>query len=190
MLRNSKDQAFFGAPLVPFPSLGAAYIDWFCSNVKGLPEALSPSEVMPLFVRAAYRPEILGAAVDALRYDFTLEAGQVESKFKEAIEAQIKNANDDQMRVIKSLTPLQSAVLRVLAAAGNDYAPFESATMDQYKLAAQNAGQKDISIELGGVQQALAALQDKGLVWKAARGVYAMEERAVVDLLREHGMLS
>ena len=39
------------------------------------------------------------------------------------------------------------------------------------------------------VQQALAALQDKALVWKAARGVYALEDTFLADLMRQAGML-
>ncbi|MEX5618452.1 ATP-binding protein, partial [Pseudomonas syringae] len=33
MLRNSKDQAFFGASMVPFPTLDQNYIDWLCANI-------------------------------------------------------------------------------------------------------------------------------------------------------------
>ena len=34
MLRNSRDQAFFGAPLVPFQPLGMDYVEWFCKHVS------------------------------------------------------------------------------------------------------------------------------------------------------------
>lgn len=40
-----------------------------------------------------------------------------------------------------------------------------------------------------GVQQALIALQEKKLVWKASRGVYAVDEQVIVDLLRADGLL-
>lgn len=40
-----------------------------------------------------------------------------------------------------------------------------------------------------GVQQALIALQEKKLVWKAARGVYAIEEQIIFDLLKASGQL-
>jgi hypothetical protein len=43
MLRNSKDQAFFGAPLVAFPALDAGYIQWFCKGV-GLAGPLEPDD--------------------------------------------------------------------------------------------------------------------------------------------------
>jgi hypothetical protein len=32
-------------------------------------------------------------------------------------------------------------------------------------------------------------LQDKKLIWRAARGVYAVEEKNIVDLLRADGLL-
>jgi len=39
------------------------------------------------------------------------------------------------------------------------------------------------------VQQALGALQEKALVWRERRGVYALEESSVAELLAEHRML-
>lgn len=39
------------------------------------------------------------------------------------------------------------------------------------------------------VQQALVALQEKALVWKAARGIYALEEASVADLMQKEKML-
>ena len=35
-----------------------------------------------------------------------------------------------------------------------------------------------------------AELQDKALVWKAARGVYALEDSFLADLMQQAGMLS
>lgn len=189
MLRNSKDQAFFGAPLVPFPSLGKDYVAWFCRNTDDLPAPLCADEVLPLFERAGNRPEILGAAAGELRFDFSLEAEQVRERFSRAVEEQIKLANDDAMRVVRSLTPLQSAVLRVLAASGADYAPFESATLEKYRQASQKAGDTGVNVEVPAVQQALVALQEKSLIWRASRGVYAIEDSTLTELLREQGLL-
>ena len=42
---------------------------------------------------------------------------------------------------------------------------------------------EEVKADVPGVQQALIALQEKKLVWRAARGVYAVEERSVIDLL-------
>ena len=190
MLRSSKDQAFFGAPLVPFPALGDDYIAWFCANTSGLPEPLLPQTVAPLFRRAGNRPETLGAAVDALRYNFDLSANQVQERFHEVVEQQINDANQDLLRTIHSLTPIHAAVLKVMAAAGKDFAPFEAATLDRHQRAMRTSGDNEHKrLEVTNVQQALTALQEKGLAWRAARGVYAIDDPLTVEVMRDSGML-
>ena len=189
MLRNSKDQAFFGAPLVKFPSLGKDYVQWFCEQLK-LPAALSIDVVYALFVRASFRPEMLGAAADALRFDFELASQDVPARFSLAVEEQIEAGNTEQLRVVHSLTPLQSAVLRVLAGKGQRYAPFETETILAYQQALDAiAPSSSTRADVPNVQQALTALQEKALVWRAARGVYALEDASLRDLLEQEGML-
>ena len=187
MLRNSKDQAFFGAPLVRFPSLGREYVKWFCAHAD-LGATLEPEVVFELFSKASFRPEILGAAADTLRFAFGVEKNDIESRFYEEVQLEINSTNKEAMRVIHSLTPLQSAVFQVLATAGTDYAPIEGKTMELYQSAMSSSSPKsDVAPDLSNVQQALAALQEKGLVWKAARGVYALEDTSLGELLVSNG---
>ena len=189
MLRNTKDQAFFGAPLVKFPTLGKDFIQWFCEQVK-LPVALSVEAVYSLFVRASYRPEILGAAADVLRFDFELLPNDVPERFARAVLEQIEAANAEQLRVVHSLTPLQSAVLRVLASKGQNYAPFETATLRAYQqLLNTIAPNTHSTADVPNVQQALTALQEKAIVWRASRGIYALEDASLRDLLAQAGLL-
>ena len=189
MLRNNKDQAFFGAPLVAFPSLGRDYVEWFCRHT-GLPAPLDPAQVSELFARAAYRPEILGAAADVVRFDFALRAEDVPMRFARAVEEQITASNDETLRVLHSLTPLQSAVLRVMALAGASYAPFEAQTLRRCQAVIDTlAPGTSVRADVPNVQQALAALQDKALVWRAERGIYALEDAAVGQILAAAGML-
>jgi len=189
MLRNSRDQAFFGAPLVSFPPLGGEYVDWFCERAQ-LPGKLDPEQVKKLFSRASFRPELLGAAADELRFAFDLQVDEVPARFAQAVEEQMAASNDELLRVVHSLTPLQSAVLRVLAARGSQYAPFEAGTIAAYQAVLQATGQPmNAKADVPGVQQALMALQEKALVWRAARGVYALEESALSDLMESDGML-
>jgi len=190
MLRNSKDQAFFGAPLANFPMLGRDYIEWFCKEVD-LPFALDPEQVWPLFVEAGYRPELLGSAADHFRFDFEVDATTGPDKFAAEVRRLSEEMNQVQLGVIHSLTPIQSAVLRVLAAARGNYAPFEASTLEKYRQAMRLAGlaADQVKADVPGVQQALIALQDKKLVWKAARGVYAVEEQSTIDLLETSGLL-
>lgn len=190
MLRNSKDQAFFGAPLVNFPMLGKDYIEWFCKEVD-LPFQLDPKQVLPLFVEAGYRPEVIGAAADRFRFDFEIDVETGADKFAEEVRRLTDEMNQVQLGVIHSLTPIQSSVLRVMAAARENYAPFEAATLEKYRKAMTQAGLPvdDAKADVPGVQQALIALQEKKLVWKAARGVYAIEEQSIFDLLKASGQL-
>jgi hypothetical protein len=189
MLRNSKDQAFFGAPLVNFPPLGPDYIAWFIGQLPFGPE-LDAVQVHQWFTEAAHRPEILGGAVDALLYDLDARPGQFAQRLHQLVQAQVQASNAEALRVVHSLTPLQSAVLRVMAAAGADYAPFEAQTMARYRQTlATIAPGATVEPETNNVQQALVALQDKALVWKAARGVYALEDSFLADLMRQAGML-
>lgn len=190
MLRNSKDQAFFGAMMVPFPSLDKSYTDWFCQHV-GLPSALDPDAVFELFKESGFRPELLGTAADRIRFDLMIDPNDIPARFAELVREESAELNNNLKRIIRSLTPIQSAVLRVMCARGESYAPFEAPTLALYAKALQQAGipQEDLKVEVGGVQQALLALQEKKLVWKASRGVYAIDEQIIVDLLAEDGQL-
>jgi len=189
MLRNSKDQAFFGAPLINFPPLGLDYVRWFISHLAFKKE-LDAEQVHHWFTEAAYRPEILGGAVDALVYDLEVQPGQYAERLRLLIQEQVHASNEEALRVVHSLTPLQSAVLRVLAMAGPDYAPFEAQTMERYRATlAAIAPDAKVEPETNNVQQSLLALQEKALVWKAARGVYALEDTFLAELMRQAGML-
>ena len=189
MLRNSKDQAFFGAPLISFPSLGKDYIEWFIAHLS-FKQELDVGQVYQWFADAAYRPEILGGAVDALVYELDARPGQFAERLHLLIQEQVRASNEDALRVVHSLTPLQSAVLRVLAKAGPGYAPFEVQTMERYRATlAAIAPDAKVEPETNNVQQGLAALQEKGLIWKAARGVYALEDTFLAELMRNAGML-
>ncbi|MCY1550168.1 hypothetical protein D9M68_863980 [compost metagenome] len=74
---------------------------------------------------------------------------------------------------------------------GDDYAPFEAPTLALYAKAMERAGMaaSAVKAEVPGVQQALIALQQKKLIWRASRGVYAVDEQVIVDLLRADGLL-
>lgn len=191
MLRNSKDQAFFGAPLVNFPPLGKDYIEWFCAHVN-LPFTLDPDTVLALFRQAGDRPEVIYAAADTFRFDFEVIPDEGPARFAAEVLAQTEAISAEIMKVVHSLTPIQSAILRVMAAAGEAYAPFEAATLEKYRQALVLAGvpEAEAKADVPVVQSSLAALQDKKLVWKAARGVYSVEEQALVDQLDKAGMLN
>ena len=190
MLRASKDQAFFGAPLVAFPPLGKDYIAWFIARLD-FKDELDVELVHDWFSKAAFRPEVLGAAVDALTYDLAVQRGGYAHQLQALVDEQIQASNAEALRVVHSLTPLQSAVLRVMAMTGIDYAPFEQNTMERYQaVLSKTAPDAKVEPDTANVQQALIALQEKSLVWRAARGVYALEDTFLAGLMRNAGMLA
>lgn len=189
MLRNSKDQAFFGAPLIQFPALDQHYINWFCQR-SGLQASLDPTKVMRLFKQAGHRPEILGAAADQVRFDFNLAPAEIPKRFAEAVKTHIQASQLQTLQVIQSLTPLQASVLRVMAARGEHFAPFEANTMTAYQTVLDALAPNDrVRADTANVQQALMALQDKALVWKEKRGVYALEDSHTAEVMEAEGML-
>jgi hypothetical protein len=190
MLRSSKDQAFFGAPLVNFPPLGEDYIRWFIGHLPFANE-LDATTVYEWFRQAAFRPEVLGAAVDTVLFDFDVQPGQYAQRLQALVQEQIQASKDEALRVVHSLTPLQSAVLRVMAVDGADYAPFEQDTIERYQTVLKAiAPTARIEPDTSNVQQALVALQEKALVWRAARGVYALEDSFLAELMAEAGLLA
>ena len=111
-------------------------------------------------------------------------------KFARAVNQEIDAGNRETLRVVHSLTPLQSAVLRVVAARGGDYAPFDAETINAYAMVlSMTAPASDTKADVPNVQNALSMLQEKSLVWKASRGVYSLEESSLADLMRREGML-
>ncbi|MDN3219706.1 ATP-binding protein [Pseudomonas nunensis] len=190
MLRNSSDEAFFGATMVHLPMLDRDFIDWYHKELD-LPYDLAPSDIFQLFEESGYRPELLSAAADGIRFDLPVDPESTLVRFAELVRAQAEELNANLKTVIHSLTPIQSAVICVMGAKGEGFAPFESSTMELYAKAIANAGivTSEPRVEVLDVQLALIALQEKKLVWKTSRGVYSIEEQMIVDLLREDGLL-
>jgi hypothetical protein len=190
MLRNSSDEAFFGASMLQLPMLDKDFIDWYCKALD-LPHDLDSSDVFQLFQESGYRPEIISAAADGIRLDPTVDPKAILVRFAELVRAQVAALNANLKMVIHSLTPIQSAVIRVMGAKGESFAPYESSTMELYAKATESTGvaPSEPIIEVEDVQLALMALLEKKLVWKTSRGVYTIEEQIVVDTLRDDGLL-
>jgi hypothetical protein len=82
-------------------------------------------------------------------------------------------------------------VLRVLASRLRNYAPFTAETMVAYQtVLTAISPDEQLKPDTSNVQQALSALQDKMLVWKEGRGVYALEDSGTAELLKRHQMLA
>lgn len=61
MLRNSMDQAFFGAAMVPFLTLDQDFVNWICEHID-LQCQLDPRKAVQRFKDSGFRNEWLGSA--------------------------------------------------------------------------------------------------------------------------------
>ena len=102
----------------------------------------------------------------------------------------MRASDEEQMRRVRTLTPLQAAVLRELASSGADFAPFTGASMARYAATIRSIDPNE-TLEPSGsnVQSALASLTRRGLVWSGERGLYALEDSRLAKLMRAEGMI-
>jgi hypothetical protein len=192
LLRTSKDQAFYQASMQNFPALGLDYVQWFVANT-GLPHALDIGRTARMFERAGWRPEVLVQALG----DLADEAGamppreRLDDAFEAAVARAIEESDEAMLKVVRGLTPLQGAVLRVLAVQGAHYAPYAAASLEAYaRQLARLDPASAVKVDVPNVQSALEALQAKSLAWRAAHGDYALEEQGLVELMRGKGLLA
>jgi hypothetical protein len=96
-------------------------------------------------------------------------------------------------QAVKSLTPLQAAVLKVMVIEGRSYAPFEAQTQPKHaamlirdSMLSEDARQ---AVSAEAIQQALTELQDKGLIRRSAQGIFTMidMEGTVALMIKQAG---
>ncbi len=175
LLVHGKDQAFLNASLVDMPLLDDAYLAWELQQFDGeiLP---SLSALHEAFAICGHRPETLRRVLDELAFVPDLDASRADALLLQQTRAALEEARREFMRQVNSLPPLQAAVLQTMAEAGDQYAPFRSPTLTRYKAVCAQLSAEEIRIDNSAIQYALDALRDKALVWKSARGVYAIED--------------
>ena len=192
LLRASKDQAFFKAMMRNFPALGGDYVTWFVANT-GLAHPLDVARTERSFERTAWRPEVLVQALGELADENGAlpAADRLDDAFEAAVEAAIEESDEAMLKVVRALTPLQGAVLRVMAMQAENYTPYAATSLAAYT---EQLGQLDpgstVKVDVPNVQSALEALQGKSLAWRAAHGEYALEDQGLVELMRSKGLLA
>lgn len=70
------------------------------------------------------------------------------------------------------------AVLVEMALRGSDFAPFTADALARY------GARAGVEVTASSAQAAIDALRDNGLVWRSARGQYALEEQALAEWIK------
>jgi hypothetical protein len=139
-----------------------------------------------LFKETGFRPEVLVDGLGTLQDGREFTPQTIGDEFAKAVHAAIEESDLAMLKVARALTPLQASVLRVMIAQGEKYAPYAAATLDAYREEVTRS-RADANVDVPNVQAALEALQNKGLVWRAAHGEYALEDQGLADLM-ERGL--
>lgn len=176
-----KDQPFFGSDVTTFPLLNKEYTDSFTEWVN---KSLAPGNqftkdsMWQAFKLVGHRPEILRHLAGRIAL------GGDASHFAELLK---KDALIWQSRIwdefendFNALTPLQQIILNVLINKGSHWLPFSEESMNHYK---HMSGQAEISSAT--VQTAIQSLRERGFIWQAGRGAYALEDESFAEWFKQ-----
>ena len=172
-----RTQPFFGSQITRFPLLGKEFSDAYTEFVNpqlATDNQLAPDDMFEAFKLVGHRPEILRSVVA----EVALNAGsqQLGVELKNGAEA-IKDRMWGTMESeFAELPDIQRAVFETIIAQGKNYVPFSEASMRAYASILKQA-----KVQVPSVQGALDALREKGLVWRAAYGDYALEDESMAS---------
>lgn len=179
-----KSEAFYGAAVADFPALDASFVEFVLKSklahvrTEALPNT---SNAVKAFELVGNRPEdfdliLQQAVVSGSPMDFAL--------IEYAVRRRVEMLNELKHH-LAVLPPLQRAILRRMADEDADFAPFTAAALAYYTecCGESRAGK---SFTNGDVQRALDALESKHrLIWRSARGAYALDDQMIGELLNE-----
>lgn len=170
-----RTQPFFGSQVTRFPLLGKGFTDAYVDFVNpqlAASNQFAYDDMFEAFKLVGHRPEMLRSIVG----DIALNAGacHLGEELKngaEEIKERMWGAMESEFA---ELPDIQRVVLEAIIAQGRNYAPFSEASMRTYA----NLMNQD-KVMVPSVQAALDALREKGLVWRAAYGDYALEDESL-----------
>lgn len=172
-----RTQPFFGSQVTRFPLLGKDFTDAYADFVNPQladSNQFAHNDMFEAFKLVGHRPEMLRSIVG----DIALNAGA------EHLGEELKNGAEELKERMwgamesefADLPDIQRAVLETIISQGKNYVPFSEASMRAY---ASLLEQEKVSVP--SVQAALDALREKGLVWRAAYGDYALEDESLAS---------
>lgn len=179
-LALNRDQPFFGTSVRSFPLLDRHYTDAYTAWINARLAAdnrFDPDDVFAAFDATGRQPEILARILS----DAALVVGDA-GELKRALAGGAADLRqrvwDDYENTWSGLSPLQRAVAERLAAEGAQAAPFSATALKAY---GEAIGE---TVEAPAVQTAIEALRQKNIVWRSARGQYALEDQGLAEWLK------
>lgn len=180
-------QPFFGASITPFPLLGREYVEFITALWNRRLADSNQFKVEDLayaFELVGRRPEMLNKLLAEVSVGLG-EAGNLGELLRNGALNHQAGVWSDYESAWNELTPLQQAVLEVMAErtlGRQPFSPFTEQTLVEVSRKLEQA-QAVANVNTANVQKALDALRDKELVWKANRGEYTLEDTSMAEWL-------
>ncbi|OIP14353.1 MAG: hypothetical protein AUK51_17095 [Comamonadaceae bacterium CG2_30_59_20] len=175
-LVEDKDQAFYQVPLMPLPTLGKDYLQWF-RNKQNFEPKPSIEAMIEAFDHCNHRPEPFRAVFKALKYKTDVTPEDIDEVFMSMVASSLASAKANFLQQVNGLNPLDLAALKVMARDDKKFSPYSKTSFADYKafIFAQT-GEMPEAIPQSSVQQALERLRGEKFVWRAGRGAYLIED--------------
>jgi len=172
-----RTQPFFGSQVTRFPLLDRDFTDAYTNFVNPLladNNQFTGEEMFEAFKLVGHRPEMLRSIVGEIALNVGAHhLGEALKGGAEEIKERMWGAMESEFA---GLPDIQRAVLETIIAQGRNYVPFSEASMRAYASLLQQE-----KVSTPSVQAALDALREKGLVWRAAYGDYALEDESLTS---------
>lgn len=175
-LVSSKEQAFYMAPMEDLEPLGSDYLQWVLeTSAHKIKPSLAALELV--FDMCSHRPEPLRQVLRELSKDRTLQPDLIDARFTELMSANLQAARDSFILSLEAMEPLDAALMRRMAQTGKAFTPFDGKALEHYsQLLADYAPADQAAPTQSSIQTALERLRRDGLVWKAGRGLWFIED--------------
>jgi len=182
-----RQQPFYGASVTPFPLLGDDFVEAFTSdvNAKLAPgNTFNADDMKRAFELVGRRPELLRSIVEqvALQLGSAPSLGQLLEQGAAEVQTGVWVEYES---AYFPLSPVQKAILLGMSESTLAKVPFSAyseSTLARIGDIVRLLG-GDGAVTAQSVQAGLEALREKGLVWRAGRGAYALEDRSMADWL-------
>jgi hypothetical protein len=180
-LVTGRDRPFFGANVTAFPLLDRGYAnaftDWLNERLAE-DNQFRHDDVFAVFDALHRRPEELRRVLKAIALSENKAAAMTCLLADNG--AMLRRDYAERFAVaFAALEPLQQAVLARLIDQGNKFSPYSADALASY--AAQTSAPVP---SIGAVQNALATLRERNIVWQPARGEYALEDSSMAEWYR------
>ena len=177
-LVNTVGAPFYGSQIQRMPSLGPDFIAHIAALIEAQRPELRPVDqalLQQAFEVFGHRPQFFMAALGQVLSPLAALSGRFEVALLEA--AQQQQAQDEAQMESEylGLKPTEQAVLWRMLEQGQRYRPYDAEALRFYR------DKPGHPVSAAQAQRALEALRQRtpALVWKSARGEYALEDAAM-----------